>query len=126
MSGHDLADCVVMTSALQRLKKLSKTGLHASSQRLGTGPWQYSMFEPQQLAAMGCISSIMPLHAPAACRRRSASADSSAPAPAPAPVDADGDGTATASAGSRSAAAAQAAIPAGKVEEEKGALPCCR
>ena len=34
------------------------------------------MFDPQHDAAMGCISNIMPLHAPPAWRRRSASVDS--------------------------------------------------
>ena len=37
-------------------------GTQPGSHWLGTGPWQYCMFEPQHDATIGDISAIMPLH----------------------------------------------------------------
>ena len=48
-----------------REKKLSQIGLHVASHWLGTGPWQYSLLLPQQLAATVPISIMLPPQAPA-------------------------------------------------------------
>ena len=48
-------------------------GTQPGSHWLGTGPWQYSMFDPQHDATIGDISAIMPLHTWSwSCRRTGA------------------------------------------------------
>ena len=74
-------------------------GTQPGSHWLGTGPWQYSMFDPQHDATIGDISAIMPLHTWSWSRRAGAGSASS--------------GTATAGAAAAARRRGRIMVPAG-------------